>query len=279
MGTGTSSSLLLTDFHDLPNTAQERLRNEYEICRNDGMEEEEVFYSLERSLIDEIQTRLQALRMHSQQSSYPEGSTPDGGSVGSHESMSSLGQQSTTTTNNITTKHPLKSRSKMHKIPGRSRQSKSPSPSELSPGLFPPLPASPQSRAVPVPNKPTNTNTNTSSGQQPIRYWEGDYLNEIEEDASYLEDAINRRVNTIRNKNERLLQKITTSTTMTSMQHPHYNGDRKNSSHNLSHNHNHNHASDVQSFASNGNSTHYPSSVNYSISPLKSHLHPYDQGN
>ena len=267
MGTGTSSSLLLTDFHDLPNTAQERLRNEYEICRNDGMEEEEVFYSLERSLIDEIQTRLQALRVHSQQSSYPEGSTPDGGSVGSHESMSSLGQQSTTTTNN-TTKHPLKPRSKMHKIPGRSRQSKSSSPSELSPGLFPPLPASPQSRAIPVPNKPTTT----SSGQ-PIRYWEGDYLNEIEEDASYLEDAINRRVNTIRNKNERLLQKITTSTaTMTSMQHPHYTGDRKNSSHNLSH------ASDVQSFASNDNSTHYPSSVNYSISPLKPHLHPYDQG-
>ena len=243
MGTGTSTSLLLTDFKDLPITAQERLRHEYEICLNDGMEEDEVFYSLERSLMDEIMARLQSLRVHSQQSSHPEGSTPEGESVGSHDSMSSLGQLSTA--NNTSRKQ----RSKSNKIPGRSR-----------PGLFPPLPASsmsPSSSSSSI--KPT-----TTTGQQ--RFWEGDYLNEIEEDASYLEDTINRRVNTIRSKNERLLQK------KTAVLNSYHSGEPTHYNHNHNHNHNlnHNHTSDVQSIASNGS--------NYSISPLKPHLHPYDQG-
>jgi len=276
MGTGTSTSLLLNDFQDLPTTAQEHLRHEYEICLGDGMEEEEVFYSLERSLIDEVQSRLQALRVYSQQTSHPEGTTTDGGSVGSHDSMSSIGQQSTSNTN----KYPPKQRSKFHKIPGRSRQSKSPFPSsEVSHGLFPPLPTSPQSRTIP--NKPITNTTNNG----PPRYWEGEYLNEIEEDASYLEDTINRRVNTLRNKNERLLQKITTTNTTTTGMHsqPHYTGDRTNSNNpHPHHNYSRNHiTSDVQSLVSNGNSTHNAASsvtINYSISPLKPHLHPYDQG-
>ena len=258
MGTGTSTSLLLTDFQDLPIAAQERLRQEYEICRSDGMEEEEVFYSLERSLMDEVTSRLQALRVYSQQTSQPEGSTPEGGSVGSHDSnvgsISSIGQLSALNSN---PQHP-KQRSKSNKIPGRSHQSKSSSPSEHSHGLFPPLlPTSPQSCT-------TITTTTTTTGQQ--RFWEGEYLNEIEEDASYLEDTINRRVHTIRSKNERLLQKKTAA------MHQQYSGDRTTHNH-----HNLNHHTSEKLIVSNANNTHYSSNVSYSISPLKPHLHPYDQ--